>query len=572
MTAAGLRVALWPLLALAAGATLAAEHRDAGIAFSAGYGAGAASLIVAGSACAAAGVGAWQRRSSSPFGPLLVAAGLCWFLGQWSNPAAASSLGFTAGLLGVALPAPLVAHAVFVFPAERLTEATRAAVGALYVAGGLLLGLLPTLTYDPAARGCSDCPRNLVGLVDAPGVGAQLLRAGNVVGCVACVVLCVLAVLRLLGMSPALRRAAAPPMAFGMLFLAAAGAGYAHVLTHSTLAADAVDRRWWFVQCAALAGLAIAVVADWSQARRTRRRVARLVVDLAHRPPPGGLRDLLAGTLADDSLVVAYVLRDGSHVDVSGRPVALDGATTAVVRAGVAVAILTHRPGLLDDPTTLEEVARAASVVLDNERLQAELSSQLQRLRASRQRIVAAGDAARRRLERNVHDGAQQRLVALLLELRLARARSAGPADASCAAAEQELLVAVEELRSVALGIFPAVLADEGLAEAVEAFAEGADVPVQVFDLPAQRLPEPVESAAYFVVSEGVHRSAASRARVSVRQELDLLQLDVDLTDGAASTGWLQGLEDRVGAVDGAVTCSTLDGRLQLHVEIPCAS
>jgi len=238
----------------------------------------------------------------------------------------------------------------------------------------------------------------------------------------------------------------------------------------------------------------------------------------------------------------------------------------------VAVAILTHRPGLLDDPTTLEEVARAASVVLDNERLQAELSSQLQRLRASRQRIVAAGDTARRRLERNVHDGAQQRLVALLLELRLARARSAGPADASCAAAEQELLVAVEELRSIALGIFPAVLADEGLAGAVEAFAEGADVPVQVVDLPAQRLPEPVESAAYFVVSEGVYSSAASRARVSVRQQLDLLQLDVDLTDGAASTGWLQGLEDRVGAVDGLVTCSTLDGRLQLHVEIPCAS
>lgn len=557
---------------MAAAATLAAAHRDPGYAVSAGYGAGTAALIVAGSACAAAGLGAWQRRSSSAFGALVAAAGLCWFLPAWNSPAAGSSIGFTVGLVGVALSPPLVAHAVLVFPAGRLARPARGAVVALYATDALLLGLAPTLLFDPSATGCTDCPRNLLRLADAPVPAAQVSRFGTALAAGLCVLLCGLAARRLFRMSPALRRAAAPTTAFAVLFLAASAAGYEHLLSRSSLALDQVDRRWWFVQCAALLGLAGAVVAGWSSARRTRGRVARLVVDLAHRPPPGGLRDLLARTLADDSLVLAYVLSDGSHVDVTGRRVTLGVASTALIRGGADVAVLSHRPGLLDDPTTVEEVVRAAGLVLDNERLQAELSSQLQRLRASRQRIVAAGDAARRRLERNVHDGAQQRLVAVLLELRLAHARSAATHDERCAAAEKELVAAVEELRAIALGIFPAVLADEGLAEAVDAFAEGAEVPVQVVDLPSGRLPEPVESAAYFVVSEAVQRSAACRARVSVRQQPDLLHVDVDLTGGGASAGWLQGLKDRIGAVDGEVTCSAVDGQLQLRVEIPCVS
>lgn len=575
MTTAVVRPLLWGLLALSAVGTLAVANRDVGVAFSAGHGFGTAALLMAGAACAAAGLGAWQRRSSSSSGLLLAAAGMCWFLTQWDSPAAASSLGFTVGMVGAALPAALVGHAVFLFPAQRLTGAVRAAVCALYVAAGLLLGLLPTLTYDPVASGCSDCPRNLLLLVHAPHVGQQGMRAGEVIAVAAGALLCVLAVLRLLRMTPALRRVAALPVSFATLFLAAAAGGSAHLLMPGASTYDAVERVCWFAQCAALVGLAVSVIAGWSQAGRTRRRVARLVVDISQRPPPGGLRDLLARSLGDDSIAVVYVLSDGSHVDVTGARVApLYGACTAIVSGGTQLAVLRHRPGLLDDPSTVEEVARAASLVLHNEWLQAELGAQLHRLRDSRRRIVTAADAARRRLERDVHDGAQQQLVTLLLAVRMSRTRATGTGWAACAAAEQELLAAVEELRSIAHGIFPAVLADEGLAEAVDAFAEGAGVPVQVVHVPSQRLSEPVEGAAYFAVTEAVQRSAATRASVSVSvlQQPDRLEVDLDLVDGKPSPGWLQSLEDRVGALDGSLACSSCDGRLRLHVEIPCES
>ena len=573
MTTAVVRPLMWGVLTLSAVGTLVVANRDVGIAFSAGNGLGTAALLVGGTACAAAGLDAFQRRSSSSFGLLLAAAGLCWFLSQWGTPAAASSVVFTVGLVGAALPAPLVGHAAFVFPAQPLAGGARATVWTVYAAAGLLLGVLPTLTYDPAASGCSDCPRNLMLLVDAPLVGHPVVRVGTVVAAVGCALMCVMAVLRLLGMTPALRRVAVLPVASATLFLAAAGAGWAHLLTGSASSYDVVERRCWFVECAALVGIALAVVAGWSQARRTRRRVARLVVDIAQRPPPGGLRDLLASSLGDDSLALLYVLDDGSHVDVTGARVApLEGACTAIVSAGTELAVLRHRPGLLDDPGTVEEVARAASLVLHNERLQAELGAQLLGLRDSRRRIVTAADAARRRLERDVHDGAQQRLVTLLLSVRMSRTRATGIGGGGWAAAEQELLAAVEELRSIAHGIFPAVLADEGLAEAVDAFAEGAAVPVQVVDVPSQRLPEPVEAAAYFALSEAVQRSAATRASVSLSQQLDVLELDVELVDGRPAPGWLQSLEDRIGALDGVVDCVPAAGRLRLHVEIPCAS
>jgi signal transduction histidine kinase len=569
---AALRLALWPLTGLAAAATLAASQRDPGIALSAGAGPGAAALLLAGVGCAAGGLEAWRRRRSSAFGPLLVAVGLTWFLPQWGTPAADSSIGFTLGLVGAALPAPLVAHAVLVYPAQRLARRQRAVVAALYATCGVLLGLIPTLAFDPLAEGCRACPRNLLRLGEAPTLMTQATRAGDLAAAVGCALVAVLVVQRFWRASPAARRALAPITAAGVLFLGAASAGYVQALRRGPVAADEVDRWLWLVQCAALVGLAMAVAAGWSQGRRTRGRIARLVVELAQTPPAGGLRDVLARALDDPTLQVAYVLSDGRTVDAAGAPVSVDGDSTAVVRNGRHVAVLVHREGLLDDPITVDEVARTASLVLDNEHLQAELASQLRRLRASRQRIVAAGDAARRRLERDVHDGAQQRLVALLLDLRLARTRRGVAEQAAWETAEKELLAAIEELRGIALGIFPAVLADEGLAEAVDAFAEGSDVPVRIDGVPAQRFPAAVESASYFVVVEAVRRSAAGAVRVSARQEADLLRMDVLLEDGAQQGSWLQGLEDRVGAVDGVLTCEVAASDLRLRVEIPCAS
>jgi signal transduction histidine kinase len=304
--------------------------------------------------------------------------------------------------------------------------------------------------------------------------------------------------------------------------------------------------------------------------------VARLVVELAGSPAPGGLRDVLAGTLGDPSLQLAYRLADGRRVDAQGRPLSLEGAVTPLVRGGRQVAFLAHRAGLLDDPGLAEEVAAASRLALEHERLQAQLAAQLQDLRASRARIISAGDTERRRLERDLHDGAQQRLVSLSLSLRLARSKLQPTADPGQRSridqAEDELRIAVGELREVAHGIFPAVLADEGLAAAVEALAEEATVPIRITALPEGRLEPAVETTAYFVVAEVVRRtSGGSTVTVDAARQDGQLVVEID-RDGDAPDDLID-LHDRVGALDGRLqVLHEPGGRVRIRAEIPCES
>jgi signal transduction histidine kinase len=298
------------------------------------------------------------------------------------------------------------------------------------------------------------------------------------------------------------------------------------------------------------------------------------VIELAESPPPGGLRDVLAATLHDPSLELAYPLADGRLVDARCRPVMLKGEKTAVVRAGREVAFLAHRPGLLGDPALAEQVAAAARLALENERLQAEAQAQLESLRASRWRIVQAGDAARRRLERDLHDGAQQRLVTLSLALRLAGTRLGPVPDPARARrlseAAAELRAALADLRELAQGIFPAMLAEDGLSAAVEALAEEIPVPIQITALPQERFGLPVEAAAYFVVSETARRSTGSTVKVSAVRRDGRLVVEVE---GDGTLGNIIDLEDRVGALDGSVAVvREPGGRAVLRAEIPCGS
>jgi signal transduction histidine kinase len=288
-------------------------------------------------------------------------------------------------------------------------------------------------------------------------------------------------------------------------------------------------------------------------------------------PPPGGLRDVLAGIAGDPALVLAYPVDDPERlVDGDGRPVELspDLETTSLVQDGRAVAVLAHRPGLLDDEQLVEEVAAASRLALENERLQAEVRARLEELRASRARIVDAGDAERKRLERDLHDGAQQRLVGLSLSLRVLRGRVAD-ADGRLEQAENELRQAATELRELAHGIFPAVLADEGLAAALEALAEESRVPIRVDGVPETRYAASVETAAYTVVAEAARISTQPLA-VGASASNGALVIEVQTHgDGLDLTA----LEDRIGALDGrlAVVRGT-DGAITIRAELPCAS
>ena len=220
-------------------------------------------------------------------------------------------------------------------------------------------------------------------------------------------------------------------------------------------------------------------------------------------------------------------------------------------------------------------------MAIDNARLHAEVHAQLEEVRASRQRIVEAGDRERRRVERNLHDGAQQRLATLALSLAMLRdSDGADPAQAvSLAQALAELRQAIGELRELARGIHPAILTEEGLPAAVESLADRSSVPVRVIADFEARLPEPVEAVAYFVVSESLANVAkyahASRAHVELSRCNGSLRVNIS-DDGVGGAdpnrgSGLRGLEDRVSAVRGTICVdSPAGGGTRVQAEIPC--
>ena len=526
---------------------------------------GAIALLGAGWAILACGL-AVCLRGVRPAGLLLVATGLAWFLPEWNNPGVRSALAFTMGLCLYAACPPLAAHALFAYPRGKLASPTeRAGVAISYVGGVLVLGVLPALFFDPRAEGCGACPPNLVLVADRAELADDLTHVGVYLGLGWAVALVTLGAVRLARGSAANR----PVMAAGVAYLGCVAATFALSLDRGAISNGTAERRLWLGEAAALVAVALAIAWSWLRGRRARSAVARLVVDLAQSPPPGGLRDALAGIVGDPGLILVYPVAPGRLVDARGIPAkpAPGQQRTSLIRERNVVAVLGHAPGLLDDEQLVDEVTAASRLALENERLQAEVRARVEELRASRARIVEAGDAERKRLERDLHDGAQQRLVGLALSLRLLCSRLAIP---ELERAEAELRLAVEELRELAHGIFPAVLVDEGFAAAVEALAEDTRVLVHIEGLPEGRLPAAVETAAYTVVAAGAD---AARSRLVVGATVTEGVLAVDLETDAIEGLDTVGLEDRLGALDGRLAVGPgADGRSWIHAELPCAS
>jgi signal transduction histidine kinase len=566
----------WPIavgvaaLGLAAGiVTLGIARDDPAYWFAASSTVASAALLGAGLALVAGGIAAALRRPRNRAGPLLVAAGFAWFALEWNNPGIGSALAFTLGLAFYASCPPFALHAVFAYPGGRVGRAGTLALAGAYAAFAGLLGILPALFFDPRTAGCAACPDNLLLVADRGSLADDLTRAGLLLGFVAPLALAVLLVARVARSSTGTR----PVLAAGALYAVLVPVWVGASGDNGYLANGSVERLAWLGQAGALIGLVLAGAwARW-RARHTRAAVARLVVDLAASPPPGTLRDRLALIVGDPHLVLAYPLSDGGRlVDADGRPVALPAALerTTLVGDGRPVAVLGHAPRALDDEQLARDITEAARLALENERLQAEVRARLRELRASRARIVAAGDAERKRLERDLHDGAQQRLVGLSLALRLAVSRLDEKAAAELGEAERELRRASAELRELAHGIFPAVLADEGLAAAIEALAEDGRVPISAHRLPEARLDAAIETAAYSFVAEAA-RIATGRLTVSAELSGERLVLVVD-ADGLDGFD-LEALEDRVGELDGRIHAERDgDAGLKLRAELPCGS
>jgi signal transduction histidine kinase len=300
----------------------------------------------------------------------------------------------------------------------------------------------------------------------------------------------------------------------------------------------------------------------------------------------GPVREILAERLGDRSLNIAYWLPDREiFVDDRGRPVSLPAAGsgrawTAVERDGNRVAAIVHDAELDATPELVHAAASAAVLALDNERLKADLRARLEELRHSRRRIVEAADDARRQTERNLHDGAQQQLVSLALDLRLLRARLKEQPELAATVEEltEKLNVALAELRELARGIHPAVLFDHGLGPAIHVLVERVSLPVECDLAFERRLPPPIEAAAYFVVAEGltnvVKYANAKHARVSLRHDgavLDVVVADDGIGGARIDAGsGLRGLSDRLGALEGELSVDSPMGEgTRLVARIP---
>jgi signal transduction histidine kinase len=566
---------VWSLVPIAAVLAVAAAGASLGFALAAGSPDPARVFLMEWVAVpyVTAGVIAWWRRPASRLGPLMVAGGLASAFSGWQLAGSAGA--YTFGAAFDIVPAALFIHVCLAFPDGRLRSKFEGALVAVAYASavGLQLVKLALGGVDPA---------NLVDVWRQPDLVAMV----EDVQLLALTVCCVLALAVLMRRRRRLGRPRRRAIAFVIDSFA-----LALVMIAALFVIAAFDWPGFLeVQRVTLfvVGLSpLAFLLGLLDARLARSAVGELLVALRTEPAPPELRDALAHTLRDPSLTLAYWLPDfKSYVDVNGRPVTLpdDGRRTATLidRNGEHVAALVHDPALDDEHQLLEAVGAAAGMSLENARLQAELRARVDELRGSRARVIDAGQKERQLLERDLHDGAQQRLIALSLRLSLLKKSLPDEPEVrhELDAARSEIALSLEELRDVARGIHPAVLSGHGLAVAVESLSAHAPLPVRLEMCVEDRLPERVEVAAYYVISESLANVAkhahASEARVSLERRDDYLVVEiVDDGDGGADTergSGLRGLADRVEALGGRLRVWTpLGGGTRVQAEIPCA-
>jgi signal transduction histidine kinase len=514
--------------------------------------------------------GALVHRGRRVVGALLLAAGVFWFAPEWANPGVASSPVFTAGLVAFLATLPLVAHAALAYPDGRLRSTLdRSVVATSYAAAIGFAGLAPAVAFDPRDSGCFACPRNLLLVHGGAAAYGWITRWGLRVELALTLALAALLLRRLGGRRVRLFVPVAVP---ALTYFLVASVDLRHEEATGGLGNDATEFRLWRLEGIALISVAAGIAWQIRRWERARRELARLALDLA-RTSRAGAREALVDAVGDPTLELAYGWSGGDGlVDANGAAVALDPAPdqmmTRLERGGRPVAALVHRRTLSDDPRLIEDALSTMLLELESERNEADLRAQVRHLRDSRSRIVESADRARRTLERDLHDGAQQRFVGISLALRLLRRRADADVDARLAAAEAELQAVLASLRDLAHGIFPAVLIDEGLAAALETLAATSAVDLWLHELPDERLNPAAETAAYFTVAH-VLAHDPQRADVSVRHSEGFLvvELEADLEPRVNLTD----VEDRVGAVDGTVAVTPTDRGVHLRVEVPCA-
>jgi signal transduction histidine kinase len=542
----------------------------------------------------AVGLYVWYRRPEERFGRVLVAAGAAWFVTTLaeSDDATIYTIGRAAGWVTEVV----LVYLTLSFPAGRLPTRTDrllvAAMGAV-----VLVMYMPRLLVarafevpSPFTSCVRDCPENAFFVLGRePAFVDDVVRP---VGVVLVFLVMTAVVLRLRE-----RRREATPLARRMLgpvvavTAARAGVlGVAIVVRQFDSSVRSLEVVAWLLALAipAIALAFLAGILRWRLfAGDALQRLTECVRDV---PNAVTLRGAFADAFKDPTLEIVFPANgsDAGWLDSAGRPVTLPEPGTGrgvseIRNDGRLVAALVHDKGLWARPELVRASVALAGVVLDNQRLAAQAEASMRELRRSRARLASSAVRERRRIERDLHDGAQQRLVALRIELEVAEGLIRS--DPACGAArlhelEAALDDALEELRSLAHGVYPPLLADRGLDDGLRAVAERSAIPVELDLHDLGRYPPEIENAVYFCVLEALqnalkHAGGAHRVVVrldgSVPGELRFAVVD----DGAGVAALRQGagitnMKDRLAAVGGEVTVtSTVGVGTQVRGRVP---
>lgn len=542
----------------------------------------------------AAGLVTWGRRPGSRTGLWLVIAGYLWYVGDLFFVLPSVSI---VPLLSFALRAPydvLLAAALLSFPGGRLDRRVHRWAVTATAAAYLARAIAFLVTAVPGRNYPDNGTANPFLLLDDRALSQNLdldlsLLKGTVI-----LVVGLMAVARLVRETSASRRVLLPVVAGGlawavMTFVLDLGR-WLEVDFHVRLVPWA-NADWWSIPEYLIRGSAAPVgfLIGALLLRTARSAIVELVTGFEHNPVQAQLEPALRQALGDPGLRVAYTAADGGWADAAGTPMVLPDAAgreaaTPIESGGRTLAMIVHDAALLEDPGLVGAIAATVRLAIDNEQLTVALKAQLEETRASRKRIVDAGDAERQRIERDLHDGAQQRLVSLAISLRMLGESLGDQASKEVrdelTAAELELRGAIEELRELAQGLDPAILRGSGLGAAVRSLAERCPTPTSVELALDGRLERLVEATAYFVVAEALANVTkhAGASHVSVRVAADGGRLRIDIEDdgrgGAetASGSGLRGLADRVAAAGGSFgVASPPGGGTRITAELPTA-
>lgn len=550
---------------------------------------GASAAIGALTVAALLGVGlyAWRRGGQGRFGQVLFATGLCWSLATLSNSDVdlLYSVGRVAGwVFEVALIYALVSYPTGRLegrPARLIVGGAALLVAVLYLPTVPLIEQYPVPT--PFTTCTADCPANSFFVGSEPGFvddAIKPLREALTVGVYLSVV--ALLSLRLRSASRTLRRTLVPVLGAAVLRFAAASVYVA--LRRADAEPDVMDAA------SAIALLSIAATAIGFLVGLLQWRIysggalATLTTGLGETRNPAQLRDLLASSLGEPAVALYY--SPPAADDGRPEPRWLDAAeqecgvptagtvtclTEADAESGLRTAVVCDR-GFGDYPDFLEAVSSCVISGLERQRLDAALTASLDDVAASRKRLAGAADGARRKIERDLHDGAQQQLVALRVKLELAREAVADDPAAAAALAGlgPEVEEIIEEVRSLARGIYPPLLASDGLGEALRAAGQRSPLPVTIAADGVGRLPPETESAVYFCCLEAMqnaakHADGASRIAIALSNHGELVFEVADdgcgfAAEQAPEGSGITGMRDRLAAVGGELRVESTAG------------